>query len=242
MKKLKKYSNDINYKTLSKLKPSVIKDLNKHYNNDVFLNLSDEINLNILNYHFELIGDLNTFENTYKYVRNEFNDIIYSNIIHRGADYLQDLFDEDDELSLYDFIVPRLAKKQGTRRRDIYFNEIVPHINSGAFRSRYFISLFINFEKTISELICLFYNSLSDYYDHSTFSYRTSLFPNYELGKDDGPIFLFMRYDDFDDNDDDWMAIQDHIYDQQGERRIYFVEYNRQCGREGVFKEFYKMR
>jgi len=204
--------------------------------------LSDEINLNILNYHFELIGDLNTFENTYKYVRNEFNDIIYSNIIHRGADYLQDLFDEDDELSLYDFIVPRLAKKQGTRRRDIYFNEIVPHINSGAFRSRYFISLFINFEKTISELICLFYNSLSDYYDHSTFSYRTSLFPNYELGKDGGPIFLLMRYDDFDDNDDDWMAIQDHIYDQQGERRIYFVEYNRQCGREGVFKEFYKMR
>jgi len=33
-----------------------------------------------------------------------------------------------------------------------------------------------------------------------------------------------MRYEDFDDNDEDWMAIQDHIYDQQGERRIYFVE------------------
>ena len=242
MTKLKKYSNYINYKTSCTLTLSVIKDLNRHYNNGVFLNLPREINLNILNYHFELIGDIRIYEDKYKNVRNQFNDIIYSNIIYRGCDYLVDLFDEDDDMSLYDFIVPRLNKKQGTRRRDIYFNEIVPHINSGAYRTRYFISLFINFPKTISELICLYYNSLMDYYDQSTFLYRTSLFPNYDLGKDGALLFLLMRYDDFDDTDDDWMAIQDHIYDQQEERRIYFVEYNRQCGRDGVFKEFYKMR
>jgi len=112
MTKLKKYSNDINYTSLSKLKTSVIKDLNRHYNNGVFLNLPREINLNILNYHFELIGDIRIYEDNYKNVRNEFNDIIYSNIIYRGCDYLQDLFDEDDDLSLDDFIVPRLAKKQ----------------------------------------------------------------------------------------------------------------------------------
>jgi len=112
MTKFKKYSDDIKYKTSSTLKPSVIKDLNKRYNNDVFLNLSDEINLNILNYHFELIGDIRVYENRSKQVRNEFNEIIFSNIIYRGADYLQDLFDEDDDLSLYDFIVPRLEKNR----------------------------------------------------------------------------------------------------------------------------------
>ena len=57
-----------------------------------------------------------------------------------------------------------------------------------------------------------------------------------------------MRYEIDDSDDEDGVpeardrAIQDYIYDEQGERRIYFVAYNRLCGRDGVLKQLHNMR
>lgn len=85
----------------------------------------------------------------------------------KGCDYVARIFDEDDGMTLFDFIVPKLKRRWGVSKSDAYFNAVVPRINSGAFRSDYFMresSLTLKTSaKMLSELTSLFYNSLMDY-------------------------------------------------------------------------------
>lgn len=134
------------------------------------------------------------------------------------------------------------STKEGVRATSTFILMILHRISTVAPLGVDILSICSLIKNTISELSCLFYNSLIAYHDNCTFSYNRCLSSNYDLGRDGAPLFLFFIYDIDDDDDEDGVTMQDYIYDQQGERRRYFVDENRQCGREGLFQQFYNMK
>ena len=149
----------------------VIQCLNKHYNHNIFKHIPNTLTDIIATYFAELFGDVNDFELKYRKVRNQFKSAIYTFTINHGVECFYDAYGNGDDYCLYSFLLPRTKRDTLYIDEDEpiynnYYDEIIEHIKYSNVRCCNFKNFFINYTKTIEELILIFYNSIQDYHDY----------------------------------------------------------------------------
>ena len=159
----------------------VIQCLNKHYNHNIFKHIPNTLTDIIATYFAELFGDVNDFELKYRKVRNQFKSAIYTFTINHGVECFYDAYDNGDDYCLYSFLLPRTKRDTLYIDEDEpiynnYYDEIIEHIKYSNVRCCNFKNFFINYTKTIEELILIFYNSIQDYHDYKLLMNHT--YPN----------------------------------------------------------------
>ena len=117
-----------------------------------------------------------------KKVRDEFNSINYSNIIHRGCEFLYDKCEEKTTEDLIMYLLPKIKDKRISICRCIVDDiSTCKDAMDDYVLSEETINLFIDFEDEIRYLILLHFLSIMDYNDFSKYAWRNSVFTNYEL-------------------------------------------------------------
>ena len=216
----------------------VIQCLNKHYDNTSFNNIPCSITSIINSYTNELFGDINEFETNYRKVRNEFKSKIYTFAISKGVECFYDAYDKGDDKCLYGFLEPRLKTEliDDDETYDIScYDDVIEHIRYSHIDCINFKDLFINYSKTIEELILIFYNSIQDYYDYT----RKCIYPEYHKSYNaDTPSSLYYSTEYDSDYDDD-EEFEDFAEEIQNDRHMFFTNYNTMCIFNGMFEKFY---
>jgi hypothetical protein len=241
----------------------VINNLNSYYNNGLFSNLPDNIIDIALSFNNDLVGDISEYEKRYKTVRNEFNSIIYSNVLyHFCTRGIHNTLDETDRGCFYGFLIQRLKpclpdddEDDNSEPNEVY-DRVMECLIDGNTSREDLQCLFLNFDKTISELLLVFYNSIIDYFDFDMKYYQNhtilqtraragqvSGLPsqacifiyNYPTIRDDVPCAFYYSAEnsesDYDaDDDDDWII---------SDRTKFWIKYNRECMLNGTFRETY---
>ena len=205
------------------LHSSVIQILNKNHNNTSFKTIPDSLTSIIITYTDELFGDINEFEIKYRKLRNEFKQCIYSNIVNFGIDILSGAFDRGDVYNLLDFIEPRLNKNL---KYEHFILSMNIQIDSNCFKK-----MFVNYSKTIEDIILIYFTSLQDYFDHTSFKHQ--VFKNYTKYSDHAPCGLYCTSTD---------DIDEHVLDSlQQDRYTFYRNYRRWCVRHGIFEKHYNI-
>jgi len=223
------------------LHSSIIQCLNKHYNQNSFKDIPSTLTSLITTYTNELFCDINDFEINYRKVRNEFKSKIYSIAIDRGVECFYDAYDKGDDRCLYEFLIPRLKSElldDDDEPYEIsYHDDVIEYIRYNHIDCINFKNLFINYSKTIEELILIFNNSIQEYFDYKMF-YK-HLFPeHYCFCNKDTPSSLYYstEYDSDYDDDEEFLEFAEEI---QEDREMFFINYNNKCRVNGVFDKFY---
>ena len=163
----------------------------------------------------------------------------------KGVECICQAYDPGDGDCLFEFLKPRIKTEfiDDDDDGEIYetnaYDDITEHIKYSHVDCIDFNNLFINYSKTIEELILIFYNSIQDYYDNLTF--YQCIYPRfYNYSNVDTPSCLYYstEYDDHWDSDfDEYEEFADEI---QNDRTMFFKTYNTMCKLNGVFEKFYK--
>ena len=114
------------------------------------------------------------------------------------------------------------------------YDDVIEHIIYSHIDCINFKDLFINYSKTIEELILIFNNSIQDYYDYKQF-YKCIYPESYKFYNDDTPSSLYYSTEYDSDYDDD----EDFAEEIQNDRHMFFTHYNTMCICNGMFEKFY---
>ena len=212
---------------------SIINSLNlykaygPHGDNDLFSTMPENVSALIFNYSNELKGDLSDFEDKYKLLRNEFHSKLYSNAVYLYTQSLSDIINEDEpDENHFEFLYPRLrGSAEGYAEDSVVYEPILYIINKKAL-SKNFQNLFINFDKTISELITVFNNSIINYLDSKNYTLNESLF----LSNGYEHVIMYNKNSDLFSYYSDNKYITETSY-------IFWTKYNRECA--GALKKYY---
>jgi hypothetical protein len=223
------------------LHSSIIKCLNKHYDNTSFNNIPSALTSIITSYTNELFGDINEFETKYRKVRNEFKSKIYTFAICKGVECFYEAYDKGDDKCLYGFLEPRLKTELIDDDDDetyeiSCYDDVIEHIRYSHVDCINFKDLFINYSKTIEELILIFYNTIQDYYDYKQF-YKCIYPESYKFYNDDTPSSLYYSTEYDSDYDDD--EFEEFVEEIHNGRHVFFTNYNTMCIFNGMFEKFY---
>ena len=115
------------------------------------------------------------------------------------------------------------------------YDDVIEHIIYSHVDCINFKDLFINYSKTIEELILIFYNSIQDYHDYT----RKYIYPEYyKCYNADTPSSLYYstEYDSDYDDDDEFEDFAEEIHN---DRHMFFTNYNTKCIVYGMFEKFY---
>ena len=208
------------------LHSSVIQCLNKHYNHTNFKDIPCSLTSIITTYTNDLFGDINEFETKYRKVRNEFKQCIYSDIVKSGINILSGAFDRGDVYNLKDFIEPRL-KTNYEYENFIMCMNIQEQVNS-----TYFKNMFVNYSKTIEEIICIYFTSLQDYFDYTSFKNQVFV-KRYTIYNKYRPCGLYCT-----STDDDDVQFLDSM---QQDRYKFYRKHRRWCDINGIFNKYHNI-
>ena len=91
--------------------------------------------------------------------------------------------------------------------------------------------MFVNYSKTIEDIILIYFTSLQDYFDHTSFKHQ--VFKNYTTYSDHAPCGLYCTSTD---------DIDEHVLDSlQQDRYTFYRNYRRWCVRHGIFEKHYNI-
>ena len=152
------------------LDSSVIQCLNKQCSHDNFEDIPNTLTTLITTYTNELFGCIHEFETTYRKLRQEFQSKIYSLVIVEGVECFYEANDKGDNDCLYEFLTPRAKHElcyidDGEAFENICYDDIMDHIRYSQIGCTCFKKLFINFSKTVEELVLIFHSPEQYYFD-----------------------------------------------------------------------------
>ena len=223
------------------LHKSVIEELNNKHDYTNFKDIPNTLRNEITTYTNELFGDISDFETKYRKLRNEFKSIVYSYVIDNGVECMYMAYDKGDPDGLNDFLEPRaITETYEDDEEEIQiscYDDIVEHIRYSHDDCPMFKGLFINYKKTIEELVLIFYTSIQDYFDYKMF-YRHISPEHYTYINEEAPYCLYYttEYDSDYDDDDEFDDFVDEIHEN---RALFFHNYNKMCVANGVFDKYY---
>ena len=153
---------------------------------------------------------------------------------------IYDAYDKGDDQCLYEFLKPRVKTELIDADDDTYeiscYDDVLEHIIYSHVDCTNFKNLFINYSKTIEELILIFYNSIQDYYDYKQF-YKCIYPEPYKFYNADTPSSLY--YSTEYDSDYDVDEFEEFAEEIHNDRYMFFTSYNTMCKLNGMFERFY---
>ena len=150
---------------------------------------------------------------------------IYSGIIEHGIDIMSGAFDKGDVYNLKDFIEPRLNTNYEYENFIMCMN-IQEQIDSTD------LTLFVNYSKTIEEIICICFTSLQDCFDYTSFKHQVFV-KNYTIYNKHAPCGLYCT-----STDDDDEQFLDSI---QQDRYKWFRHHRKWCVINDIFNKYHNI-
>lgn len=220
----------------------VIKHLNHHLNDNKLIDkLPLTLNNEILSMNCMLSHDLREFEQNYSKVRQEFKSEIYSKVITKYHEEMWwDAYDKGDEECLEEFLRPRVKVNSKSSFSEVY-GDITESIRDDDYDNDNFMNHFINYNKTVEELICIHYYSIQNFYD-SRIYYKNVFTSSIDvLYSNDipNPMSTDFSESDVKGDRDEFINELDEIVE---ERRLWYIKYNKKCRKQGMFKRYYSKR